>query len=481
MRYQWRAFGAIGVSFVTTVMATPMVLLALPSIAGDFSISLRLVSWVVLIEALVVSSSMLPAGHLADVLGRRRVHLLGLALFGLGSIATALSPSFALLIAARAVMGLGAAMLQSVGTAMIVSVFPAAERGRGIGSLSTAVAVGAAIGPILGGILLQVVSWRTLFLMLTVPIVFALVASSRILDDARVGTTRHEPGVDFDWLGAGLSGFVISALIVIVSNPFGLGYGSPLTLSLALASVGASAVFIWWERRTPSPLVDPRLFTNRTFSLSVITRLLGFVATSTRFLLPIYLIAVVDLTEGRAGVILFFVSLGVGTSAQVIGRLTDRSGAPRLVIVGFALMTVTLLMISRLDGATPLAYVSVLVLANGFAHGTWNIPNNSMVLGSAPATDLGVAAGLVNLLRNVGDVIGQALATMLIALTMAARGFDVAFNELSRDPGAKTAFLAGWKLAFTFFAGVSLVALLLSLWNTADPTVRLSSQRPRAI
>ncbi|MDG2111644.1 MAG: MFS transporter, partial [Actinomycetota bacterium] len=183
---KWRAFWAIGVAFVTNVFSMSMVFVALPSIADDYDTTLRAVGWVVIAQALTISSLMMPMGRLADQFGRRRMHLSGLALFGVGSLAVSLAPSFGLLIAARVLMAIGNAMGQSVGTAMVVAVFPPHERGKAIGSQTTAVAIGAASGPIVAGLLLSVLPWEALFQLLLIPIALAFVAGYRILDEELV-------------------------------------------------------------------------------------------------------------------------------------------------------------------------------------------------------------------------------------------------------------------------------------------------------
>ena len=161
--YKWKTFGAVGLSTVTMVMSFSIVFLALSSIAEDFNITLRAVSWVVIAQSLTISSVMLPLGRVADITGRKGFLLTGLVLFGGGAIFASFSTSLAMLVAARVVMAVGSAMGQSVGTAIIASVFPAKERGKGLGSQTTAVAIGGASGPIIGGLLLHVWGWQGLF------------------------------------------------------------------------------------------------------------------------------------------------------------------------------------------------------------------------------------------------------------------------------------------------------------------------------
>src|SRR3954447_6747193 len=179
--YKWRAFTAIAISFITIVMSMSMVFVALSAIASEFDVNLRAVTWVVIVQALTVTALMLPMGRLGDIVGRRRVHLIGLTLFAVGSVGCALAPVFAALLAALTVLSVGNCMAQAVGSAMVVSVFPAEERGVAIGSQTTAVAVGAALGPVMAGFVLEVVSWRVLFVLIAIPVLVALVAGYRIL------------------------------------------------------------------------------------------------------------------------------------------------------------------------------------------------------------------------------------------------------------------------------------------------------------
>ncbi|MBX7112453.1 MAG: MFS transporter, partial [Dehalococcoidia bacterium] len=188
--YKWKAFIAIGIAFVTQVTSMSMVFVALSSIADDYDVTLRAVAWVVVAQALTISALMMPMGRLADIIGWKRVHLGGLALFGVGALLTALAPTFAILIVARIVMATGAAMGQAVGTAMVVSVFPPEERGTAIGSQTTAVSIGGASGPIIGGFMLQAFPWESLFWVLIPPVVIAFVAGYFILDDRRLNQRR---------------------------------------------------------------------------------------------------------------------------------------------------------------------------------------------------------------------------------------------------------------------------------------------------
>ena len=481
-RYKWWAFTAIGISFVTQVLSMSMVFVALSSIADDFGVTLRAVTWVVVAQALTISALMMPMGRLADIIGWRRVHLGGLVIFGTGAVLTALAPAFWMLIAARIVMATGNAMGQSVGTAMVVSVFPPHERGTAIGSQTTAVSIGGASGPIVGGLVLQVLPWEALFLMLVVPIAIAFVAGYLILDDQRLN--QREFGAvrpPFDWGGALLSMAAIVLLVITINNPLGLNWLSPAILGSLASVVLLLAGFARWELRTASPMLELRMFRNAVFSMAILARFLGFLGTTvTRFLMPIFLISLRGMEEAAAGAILFLTSLGMGIAAQSSGRLSDRFGPRPFAIFGFSVLVVTSLPMAFLTEATSLWVISALLFVNGLGMGLWNVPNTTMIMGSVPQSSFGVVGAFTNLTRNVGNVTGQAVASGVVVAVMVANGFDIPLSQIAGNPGAGAAFVDGWRLAYVLVTLYSIVGLALAIRTKPPRELRAAATSPAA-
>ena len=471
-RAKWRAFTAIGISFVTAVFSTSMVFVALPSIADDFDVTLGEVGWVVIVEALTIASVMLPAGRVADLIGRRRMHLWGLVVFGGGALAVSLAATFGLLIAARVVMAIGNSMGQSVGTAMIVAIFPPEERGRSLGAQTSAVAIGAASGPILGGLLLSVLPWQALFQLLLLPIAVAFVTGVRLLHEDQVtplasrGQTRFDPG------GALLSALFFTVIVLLMNNPLDLGWTSlPMIAGLVLAVISLTA-FVMYERQVADPMLDVRLFANRQFALAAGARFFGFTgSTMTYFLTPILLISVRDLEEAAAGAIMLLNSLGMGIAAQLSGRTSDRYGPTRIASVGLVVMAAALAVFATLDASTPLLLFCALVFVQGFSLGSWNVPNNSSIIGSVDEADHGVVGAFTNLTRTMGNVVGQAAAAVVVASVMANRGFDIPLGDIAEVPDAGTAFESGWAWAFGIGAASGLVAAACTLATTRSGRV----------
>ncbi len=236
-------------SFVTVVMSMTMVFVALAPIADEFEVTLRAVGWVVIVESLIISAVMMPLGRLADAVGHKKIHLLGLSLFGVGAAITGLSITFGMLIGGRVVMALGSAMTQAVGTGMVVAVFPSEERGKAIGAQTTAVSIGAASGPILGGLVLQVFSWEFMFLMLVVPVVVSVVVGARWLDEALVSSGAGAKNARFDTWGAVVSAAGVTAMVVTVSNPFAVPWLSPTAFIGIAIVVASAAAFVRIENR----------------------------------------------------------------------------------------------------------------------------------------------------------------------------------------------------------------------------------------
>lgn len=468
--HKWRAFVAIAISFVVMVFSMTMVFVSMDAIAEDFGVTLRAVSWVVIAQSLVISALMLPMGRVADIVGRRKVHLSGLVLFFAGSLFVALAPTFETMIAGRVVMAVGNAMGQAVGTAMIVSVFPTHERGKALGSQTSVVAIGAAMGPIVGGFVLQAFPWETLFLMLLPPVAVAFVAGYLFLDAGVEDRTDRgavtDTGPGFDWGGALLSALAITGLVLVASNPMAWGWTSWRTLASLAAVAVVVAAFVRWELARPAPMLQLRLFTNPTFSMAVTSRTLGFVGyTAVSFLMPIFLISVRGLREGATGGVLFLTSLGMGLAANQAGRTADRLGERPLFLAGFAVHVVAMAGLAWVAADSPMWLVMLLLFASGLALGLWNVPNSSTILGSVPPRHLGVVGAFMNLTRNLGNVLGQALASAVVVGVMAAEGYDIPLSDIADDPGAVAAFVRGGRLAYLAVSLLSMVALVLA-WIT---------------
>lgn len=464
--YKWKAFWTVGLALFVMVMDFSITFLALSTIAEDFGVTLRAVTWVAIVSSLTVSAVMLPLGRVSDLTGRKRFHITGMVLFVLGSLLAASAPSLGVLIGARVLMAVGGAMGQAVVMAIITAVFPANERGKGLGMLTTAVAIGATAGPIVAGPMLQFFGWRSLFIFLAIPTTLAIFFAIRVLDDERIGSTKRVPGRRYDWPGAFLSASALALLIVTVSNPFGLEWGSPLIVGGGVLTVVLFAALIWWELRFSSPIMDLRFFQNPTFAFSTLTRLLGFIGSSASFfLMPIFIQSFLGFGQLTAGLIMFVGALGLGMAGFMSGRLSDRFGFRIFTFIGIIVIFVTGLGFAFFDTDTPVWVIMPLLFINGLGMGTWMAPNMNATLSVVQRADYGSVSAFLNLVRNVGSVVGQAVTTAIIAGVMAARGVEIELSKLADAAGgpAGEAFIDGWRIAFFVLAAFTLAAFAAAL------------------
>ena len=462
--YKWKAFAAIAISASTQVLSVSMVFVALSAIAEYYGITLRAVAWVVIAQNLAISALMMPMGRMADIIGWKKVHLTGLTISAIACIITAIAPSFELMLFARVVMAIGISMSTAVGSAMVVAVFPSEERGKAIGSHTTAVAVGGASGPIFAGIVLNLFTWQALFWIIVIPLTISFIAGYFVLDDRKLNQFRAEKRIPFDFVGALLSATAIVVLALTINNPLSVSWFSPLIIGGTILVFLLIYLFIIWEIKSANPMFDLRMFKSSVFSKAVLARFTGFVAINPfRLLTPIYLISLRGLNEGTAASLIFLSSVGMAIAAQGSGRLTDRFGSRPFTIVGFLTLIISSICMVFVTESTPLVIIAIILLLQGLSHGIWGVSNNSQIMGSVPTSVLGTVGAFSNLTRNTGNVTGQALASALVVAVMTSQGFDIPLSELQSTLGAPKAFLDGWRLAYIAALILSVMSLFVSI------------------
>lgn len=378
---------------------------ALPTIGRAFHTAVDNTEWVLIAYMLVTSSTLVLFGRLGDLWGQKSVYTIGFAIFGASSLACAFSPSFWFLVGARAVQGVGSAMLMSSSPAIITDAFPGHQRGRAIGLNGAAVAIGLSTGPLVGGLILTQWDWRWIFLI-NVPIaVVALAVCAFVL--------RREERKDeeFDFAGAAIAFTALFAISLALSRAHVWGWGSLRTIgALAYAFTGIAA-FLLVERRVRAPMLDLKLFNNRTFAFSVLAATLFFCAMyCIVFTVPMTAQIALGMTPLQAGLLLLPVSVLNVVLAPLAGALSDRIPA-RYVSTAGALCMVAGSVLLAVQPPNPLMwalYASLFVAGAGTA--VFSQPNNSTIMGTAPANRRGIAAGILATARTTGQLLGISVA-----------------------------------------------------------------------
>ena len=471
--YKWWAFGAIGVGSFASVMDHGSVNIALPTIAAHFETDLPSVQWVVLGFALTISALLLPMGRLGDLIGLKKLYIIGSLVFIVGAAFAGFSPSLPALILARLLQGCGAAMTQGSGMAIIVATFPPGERGKAIGFVMTIVGTGAIAGPAIGGVLVDTLGWPSVFFVNIPLVILGAALCGAILDGRR--TTRQAPGTRpgrFDWLGAALSTGALLILLVGMTNAHRAGWTSAPILAAMFGFLAFLGTFIWWELRCSSPMFDLSFFRHRTFSLGVAAGFFTFLGSSAvLFLTPFYLQSVLGYSAKEAGLVVVPGAICMALVGPLSGRLSDRYGWRPLTVGGLALSAIGVFMLSRVtEGSSLLLVLSALIFTSS-GMGIFYSPNTSSVLSTVGREQYGVVSAFLNLVRNSGNIISIALATAIVVATMAAMGYAPSLDAVqgAGPGGVSQAFTSGLRLAYLSMMALILVALAVSAVKPSLP------------
>jgi EmrB/QacA subfamily drug resistance transporter len=408
---KWLILSTVSLGSLMSTLDGSIVNIALPAIQTDFRIDLTTVEWVVVAYLLIVGSLLLPVGRLGEVATFKRVYLAGFALFTVSSVLCGLSPNELWLIGFRALQACGAAAIMAMGPAVVARTFDAGERGRALGLNGVSVSLGLSLGPALGGVLTQVASWRSIFLI-NAPIgVIAILWAWRVLPAEGRGRDQS-----FDIRGAALSGVALFSLLLALSEGQGWGWTSPATLLLAAAFIVLGAAFLYAERATVQPLLDLTLFRVRPFSFGLASVVVAFSGLFTAtFLLPFLLEQGRGFSPVEAGLLLTPVPISMAIVAPFSGIASDRFGPALPASAGMVLMVLALLSLTQLPVDFSLPDLVWRLIIMGIGQGLFMSPNSSAVLGSVPGRRVGTASGTLAQMRVTGQSLGIALSAAIVA------------------------------------------------------------------
>jgi EmrB/QacA subfamily drug resistance transporter len=402
---RWWTLAVLSLSLVIIGLDNTVLNVALPSLQREFDASSSQLQWMVDSYVVVFAGLLLTLGALGDRFGRGKALQAGLVIFGAASLWAAYATSAEMLIAARAVMGIGGALIMPATLSILIDVFPREERGKAIAIWSGVAGIGIGLGPIVAGLLLEWFWWGSVFLI-NVPIaVLALAAGWLLVPDSR----DPEHGA-LDVVGAALSMAAISLFVYAIIEAPNHGWTDPLTLALFGGAVVLIAAFAGWEMRTAHPMLDFDLFRNRRFSLGAAAIGLTFFALfGTVFAFTQYLQFVQDYTPLEAGARLIPLALGIAIGAGRSDHLVRRLGTTRVVAAGMALVAVVLGSFALLEVDTPYWIVGTLVFLLALGMGNVMAPSTDSVMGAVPEAKAGVGSAMNDVVRQVAGALGVAV------------------------------------------------------------------------
>ena len=453
---RWRVFPPIALGVIMATLDASVVNIALPTLQRQFAAAFTTVEWVVLAYSVTITGLLLSAGRLADLRGRRAVYATGLVIFTLASGLCGLSSSIGWLIAARVLQGIGAALVSANGSALLVSAFPLAERGKALGAFGAMVGVGLAIGSPLGGIVIAHASWRWLFLVnLPLGALTLWLVRTRLAPDApAAGAPPLDLAAAATWCAA------LGALMLALSRGPAIGWRQPAVLALFAAFALAIVAFAWIERRARAPMLPLHILFGPLGAAVALTLLSQAVTLAVGLHVPMYLEEVLHDDPQKSGLWNTILPLAALCFAPLAGQLSDRPGARVLTTLGMA-MTAAGCVVLALVGVAPtsLHLFGGLALI-GAGQGLFAVPNASALLSLVPRAQLGIASGLQGTTRNLGFTCGAALMGGLMASRYAMHAHRPL--DMTGGPMDVAGFAAATRDAYLVLAAVAVVGTLMA-------------------
>jgi len=434
--------------FLTPFMASA-VNIALPTIAQEFSMDAVLLSWVATAYLLAAAIFLVSIGRIADIYGRKKIFSIGVFIYTLSAILSALSPSGEWLVVWRFVEGFGAAMIFGTGVAILSSVFPPGERGKVFGINVAAVYFGLSVGPFLGGLITQTFGWRFVFLS-NVPVGIAILVV--VFFGFKGKEWKEAEGEKFDYTGSLIYTLMLIALM------YGLSLLPETTgIWLLIAGFIGLIVFVRWELRVEHPVLDVTLFkTNRVFTFSNMAALINYSATfAVGFLLSLYLQFIKGFSPLNAGIILLAQPIMQAVFSPLAGRLSDRI-EPRIVASsGMSLIVVGLTIFAIIIGeTTALMYIVISLCILGLGFALFSSPNTNAIMSSVEKKCYGVASGMVGTMRLIGQVTSMSIVMLL---------FSLYIGRIQIVPETYPLFLISVRVAFIIFVILCIIGVFASL------------------
>lgn len=410
----------------------------LPVISAQLKVAIDSVQWVTSIYLLVMSALLPILGTLADNFGRRKIYNMGYFTISIFTLLCGFSLNFEMLIIMRVLQAVGGAMVMANGLAIVTENYPPSERGKNIGILATLMAVGSIAGPPLGGIIIGILGWRSIFYLTFIVSILGFIASYfSIPADKRDKKKEFK----FDFLGSILLIVTIVSFIYGFSNINKMGLSNPVIYSSLSIFVVAFIIFIFREKKVNQPVMQLSLFNNWVFTSSIIASLISFLTMySPTVLMPFYYQKVLGISTQQSGLYMMAFPIAMAIISPFSGALSDKIGPVVLTSSGLVINGIALILLANISINTPIYLVLFYMFLMGLSLGFFQSPNNSCIMGSVPKNKLGAANGITQLVKNLGMVIGIAFSVALFTAFL-GKG-DINYNMRFLESTRKVYYLA---------------------------------------
>ena len=427
-------FVVIAMTFMATLDSS-IINVALPVLASKLNVSLASIEWVIASYSIIICSTLLFFGRLGDIIGKSRVFQVGTILFTSASLLCGLSNSLTLLIVCRFIQGIGASAYMANNHGIITELFPKESRGKALGILVTAVAIGNMVGPSVGGFILSIFDWNVIF-FINIPIGLIVIFLNTKLQF--LGTTLF-----------------FSALISAQQT----GLLNPYILIALLLSIIFIILFLILEKKHPQPLLDLEIFRNFKFSLNLICALTSFICiASSSILIPFYLQSTMKLPPIQAGLFMILSPLILAIFSPIFGNISDKIKSEKIILIGLLVMSFGFFLMSRLKESSALILFVIYISIISIGQAIFQPANNALIMSSCSRSKLGVVGSINSLVRNLGQVIGITISTTLLYNFMSIKaGYRVNDYVINNDK----IFVFGMRNVYIIVTLVCLIGAIL--------------------
>jgi drug resistance transporter, EmrB/QacA subfamily len=454
---RWHILPVILLGPLMATLDSSIVNVALPDMAQRLSVGINTIQWVVTSYLIAISALVLIFGRIADIIGKAVVFQYGFVIFSLGSLLCGLSKTIEFLIISRIIQAVGASMIMSSNQGLIAVIFPADERGRALGLSATTVAIGTMLGPPLGGIMVEIFNWESIFLI-NIPIgIVAFFLGRKMLPKEE----KKENTGGFDLKGAILfMAFVVSLFWAMLSGEK-LGWENKYIIVSFIIAFASFVAFYFVERKEKNPMLDFSMFHNKLFNVSIFCAFVSFlVIFCYNIIHPFYLQYIMNISPARAGILMMVFPISAGIIAPISGYISDKLGSEIITFFGLLITTIGLVLLGFLNTNSTYMDIVTRIAILGFGNGLFQSPNNAIVMSLVPKNKLGITGSINALVRNMGMVFGIAFSVTLLYNRMSHL---IGYSVVSFIPGRPDVFIYAMKFVYLSAASICIIGIILTL------------------
>jgi EmrB/QacA subfamily drug resistance transporter len=455
---KWWTILGVGIGVFIFALDVYIVNLALPIMVESLHTTFAISQWVVLSYLLAISIFVLSASKLGDMLSKKKLYIIGMIVFTISSLLCGLAPNIGLLIAFRAIQGLGAAFISGLGTAMIVEAFPVEERGLGLGIRAGVFGLGMMLGPTIGGLLISIGDWPLIF-FINVPIgILGILIVAYFVPPSIVNGKKQQ----FNVIGTIFLTLMLTCFILGITLLEEQNYNLNIVLALLLLSIICLALFLLVETRSLTPILDWKMFKSLDLSLGLGLRFIGnLVIAGAIFILPFFFKLVKQYPINKAGFLLAIPPIIIVLTAPVAGILSDKFGSRIISLIGLILMAIGCLLISTFNTELTIINYLMAIIPYGLGIGMFQSPNNSAIMGAAPKDRLGITSGLLSLSRILGQTVGVPLVGAIFSFVTLNQTKLITNIDVTNAP--IESLVLGTQITFLFIAILLLISTVFAI------------------